>query len=279
MWSAPSSSNMIITQKVNVQSISEGQTLWNTSVKQYDGLDFVEFFYMPVMQKKSMGGNNQMQRMKEDYQDGSIERSSIRAGSRIRELILANDLRYFWTLTYADEEDRKEVVKYDFQQFMRRLRYKLRTHIPFVAVIEIQQERAEKCGKDVLHLHFVTDRYIDVNKYIEPAWQQGFVKVEKSSGDVVRVAQYLSKYVKKDIGSVERDKREHRYMVSKGLKNAHKETIVLSDDDLKYLKNKADYVKEFERGIWIKIKARSLQDNEELVYLIQDDKNIQKVVV
>jgi len=234
--------------------------IWNTSVKVFDKIDKAEVFIVKDYNVRRKGAGSGIRGTQQDEKTQELYRqqSAIRAGGRIRELVLANDLKYMWTLTYSDEITDAEQVKIDFNNFKRNLNHRTGKNINYVAVIEIQEERSQKAGKNILHLHFATDKRINIKK-VEEAWKKGFVFVSEYSGDIGKVSGYLSKYIKKGIDSTAiRGKEQKRYMTSKGLAKPLRITLITSQEDyLKFLPI-ANVVKEFEEGIWLQVNKDEL---------------------
>lgn len=251
--SAPPYMDIITQENIN-------EFIWNTSVKVFDKINKAEVFIVTdyKIRRKGVGSGIRGTQQDEKTQELYRQQSAIRAGSRIRELVLANNLKYMWTLTYSDEITDAEQVKIDFNNFKRNLNHRTGKNINYVAVIEIQEERSQKAGKDILHLHFATDKRIDIKK-VNEAWKKGFVFVSEYSGDIGKVSGYLSKYIKKGIDSTAiRDKEQKRYMTSKGLAKPLRITLVTSQEDyLKFLPI-ATAVKEFEEGIWLQVNKDEL---------------------
>ncbi len=245
------------------------------SIKTFNDIDHVEVFFMTKETRiKGAGGGLRGHQKDEQKQEEYKKQSSIRAGSKIRELVLANNLKYMWTLTYSEEITDIEKVKADFNNFKRNLKKRIKHEFPYVAVIEIQEERSEKAGKDILHIHFATNKRINIKK-VNESWLNGFVFVSEFSGELFKVAGYLSKYIKKDIDKSQvRLKDKNRYMVSKGLARAIRTTVFIPEKDFNSVMKSADYIKEFEQGIWLKINARRWeQEKEKLGIRENENKN------
>ncbi len=169
----------------------------------------------------------------------------IRAGSNIRQLVKENNLKYMWTLTYADEITSREIALDDFKKFIKRLTYQIGDKIPYVAVTEVQKARQRKTGTAVLHFHMAIDRFIDI-KALYKAWKHGFVFVstyengKKISGDKNSVASYLSKYLKKDMEENPQNEGKKMYLNSKGLNRPNKGHGVATDEEREDIKKLAN---------------------------------------
>jgi hypothetical protein len=190
---------------------------------------------------------------KEDNKQKNLERARIRAGSTVRELIKANELDKHWVLTYAVPVIERAQATKDFVNFIQRLNYKLSgNNIPYVAVLEIQEERAEKYGDKVWHFHLATNRYIKHSIMLK-AWGHGGVRVKKHETGTDGVASYLTKYLKKDMEKYEAAEKK-RYLCSKGLKRAEKDIVFLDNYQKIDLIEKSEYNKDFDVMKWAIIK-------------------------
>ena len=74
------------------------------------------------VKQKGVGGGIRGSQIDESTIELYKKQSSSRAGTRIRRLVLANELKYMWTLTYADEITDIEQVLADFNNFKRNLK-------------------------------------------------------------------------------------------------------------------------------------------------------------
>ena len=242
------------------------------SIKTFENIDHVEVFLMTKeIRRKRLGGGKRGMQQNESLQELYQKQASIRAGSRIRELVLANNMKYMWTLTYEREETDPVVVKNDFKKFIMKLKYRLKDKVPYVAVIEIQEERSEKAGKDILHIHFATNSRIDIKK-VNEAWENGFVFVSEFSGELFKIAGYLGKYIKKDIDASQiRLKEQKRYLTSRGLLRPLRASVLIPESEFNNIMSTADAITEFEQGVWMKINARKWEREKERLGLNEID--------
>lgn len=183
--------------------------------------------------------------------------SASRARCKIKRLILANDLGFHYCTTYSDDVENREKALKDTNLFMKRLSYKLRFKIPYVAVFEIQEERFKSTGKKVFHTHIAIGQDIPIksfwvawnslkcencNKYQKKRSHfkckeckdfKGVVwKVDKDF-DVIKVANYFGKYFSKGFNEKDLNTRvanQKRYLSSKGLKMPKIEKVFIDDD-------------------------------------------------
>ncbi len=249
-----------------VKSIIPCKVWINTSVKYYEELGIMEVYKMDKNILVDEGGGIRGQSKKDEDTKRKYQRqSAIRAGTRIRELVLANGLRYLWTLTYRDEvTDRCQVAK-DFTLFVMRLSYALGEKVHYVAVIEVQEKRAAKTGKDILHMHMAVNGYIE-KEVMERTWGHGYTFVSKHSEDILRVAGYMSKYVKKGFEDERvRVKEKKRYFNSKGLIRPERQALYMSDEEVREIERVADKIIEYEGARWIQVKR---EDEEGVKHLI-----------
>lgn len=223
--------------------------IWNASIKRYPEIGIMEVYRMNNgFRVKGAGGGIRGTQTDEKKKKENQERANQRAGSKIRELILRNNLKYHWTFHYGDDVEDREQASYDFMKFMQRLNYhykkkinddKVMPTMPYVAVMEIQPERKRKYGKEVIHFHVALDRYLpfwDIHKI----WGHGGAWVTPYSGDIMQVASYMTKYVKKVKEDEQvREEEQKRYFRSRYLKEAEKEQSMMSESEFEKLKEKA----------------------------------------
>lgn len=235
------------TSKINKYILNNNIEVWNASIKIYpQGIKEVYRLKNAVRVKGGGGirGSEKDEKRKQYNQD----KGDRRARTKIREIIIANDLRYHWTFHYGDDVEDREVASYDFMKFIQRLNYYEKDKLPYIAVMEIQQERKKKYGKEVIHFHLATDRYIRFEDMLK-IWGHGGCYVTKYSGDVMLVALYMTKYITKSKSEEQvREIEQKRYLRSKGLKEPIREQLLMSEDEFEKLKEKANIVKEFEDG-------------------------------
>lgn len=194
------------------------------------------------------------------------EKSAQRAASRIRALIIANDLRFFWTLTYKENVIDVEEVNRDFNLFIKRLEYKLRKKLDYVAVKEVQEERQKKYGHAVWHIHLALNVYVDKD-LLEKTWGKGFTFVTKfgpgenySIEELAKCASYLAKYIKKDLDKYYMEGKK-RYFCSQKLKEPKKYQILLSEEEIEDIKNKSNIDLDFDIFEWLQVKDEKLMED------------------
>lgn len=182
------------------------------------------------------------QEITEEQRELYRQQARSRAGSKVYQLVRQNDLSIMWTLTYEKEvTDRAEALQ-DFNLFIKRLSYHLNQKIRYVAVTEVQKKRYEKTGKPVLHFHLAIDKQY-INKHqLQEIWSHGVVWFSKYPDgtpipkDRRSVAQYLSKYLKKDMEDNPELAGRKMYLNSHGLKLPNNQNGIISDKTLNDLK-------------------------------------------
>jgi len=227
----------------------------NASVKYFSDLGIMEVYKMHKSTVIGQGGgkrgqSKQSKEVRERYQ----QQSAIRAGTRIRELVLANDLRYLWTLTYGEPVTDRQQVAQDFKKFIKRLNYALGDKVKYVAVMEIQEKRAKRSGKNVLHLHMAVNRYIDKVEVFELAWGHGYTFVSEHSEQILKVASYMAKYVKKGFNDPRvRAGEKKRYFCSQGLVRPERKAMYLTGEEIERVAVLADVAVEYDGARWYQI--------------------------
>ena len=143
-------------------------------------------------------------------------RAIARAKTNIRRSIMAAKLDHMLTLTYRDNMCSCQLAWKHFEKFARAMRiYHSPNRWPYVAVLEYQRRGA-------VHFHVALSGYQDI-RLIRARWQSiiggpraGNVDIQRFQGSLPRLANYLSKYLTKDIGK--REAGEHRYRKSRGIR-------------------------------------------------------------
>lgn len=123
-----------------------------------------------------------------------------RARQSVRRIIWSNQGKYtkFVTLTYAETVLDVKTVRYDIQQFVRRMR-RLGYDMKYLYVLEQQKKRGEKEGNSgCLHVHMLIfiDKFVpfqDINK----CWKKGSTDIQ-AVDNINNLGAYVSKYITKD---------------------------------------------------------------------------------
>ena len=178
-----------------------------------------------------------------------IKKSSIhRAGSKIRKLILENNLKYCWTLTYKDNQTDRKIALKDFKLFIEKVNRWIKSDKTFNYVAVMEQQK-----RGAWHFHIAVQAFMGFEK-IEKLWKKGFVQVNENTGDLGKIAGYLAKYLKKSLEDGIDDlsgERKVNYLCSRGLKQPEKVSGVMTETEFELLKDRASVVKEFETGYWM----------------------------
>lgn len=161
-------------------------------------------------------------------QDKDIERAIVRARNKVYDLVYENDFTHFYTLTFNqnkyNSKEAKEILE-KTQNFLHHaverkdLKYVLTAerhknggiHLHLVANCPFQlvdsDTRMVKGYSKPLKLSTIKKKNIpqeDIlkNVYNVPEWQYGFTTAIEINGDPAALAQYLTKYITKDIHKI-----------------------------------------------------------------------------
>jgi len=200
--------------------------------------------------------------------DINMERALRRAKAVVRQKIIANNLCYHWTVTYSIEQENRQEAIDDFKNFIKRLGYHTGEKINYVAVMEIQKKRQKRTGKAVIHFHIAIDKRICKYKFQE-VWSHGvtwvtpylddYVKEGQASGELLKVAGYLTKYFAEDFEHVKNMKK--RYLCSQGLRNPSKDSCWLND-----------------KKVLSQIEAMAQKDNDDITWIQCDELELLKLI-
>jgi len=164
---------------------------------------------------KSLGGR----KMDSENEEKNRHDSVVRARRNImmyaqKNFNAANDK--FITLTFKDNITDLKIANNEFNLFIKRLKYKIRSDFKYLAVIEFQKRGA-------VHYHMLSDlNYIKKLEFAE-IWKNGFVKINRIK-HVDDLGAYLIAYIgkntkKKDKGKdFDLLKRNKSYLRSNNLK-------------------------------------------------------------
>lgn len=151
--------------------------------------------------------------------EGSAERATRRARTRLRRYAVANKLRYLWVLTYAPDDDGMQVfdldrAKRDVASWVKR---GLRETLGYSGAYAIGWER-HKSG--AWHLNVLLGERIE-HAALRDSWRHGNVWVSVRNPRGVgqreaarRAASYVAKYIAKEFADA--PARTHRYEVAQG---------------------------------------------------------------
>lgn len=149
--------------------------------------------------------------------------SLYRSRRTLRELILSN-LSYgspkFLTLTYRNAEFSSVKAKYDFNKFIKRLKYNVNPALRYIAVME--EHNSSSTSTDRLHSYHFHVLIFDVPfvsaKVYAEIWRYGFIKINAVKNDHLRIVSYLSKYLSK---SAQHKKGERRFLSSRNIRRPY----------------------------------------------------------
>lgn len=142
------------------------------------------------------------------------EKSLARARQTIRRTVNSNMLKNskFVTLTFAENITDLQKANYEFEKFIKRLKYKIGFSIKYLVVPEFQ-----KRGSIHYHCLMFNLPYI-ANNDLKTIWQNGFVKINKID-NVDNVGAYVCKYLQK-ANCDDRIKENKCFFTSKGLEKS-----------------------------------------------------------
>lgn len=217
------------------------------NVKQYDldsrHLDIVGVFNIDKKEVSeynvAIGGGDNSNRWSELPQEKKDElnrsRSLIRTKSKVRRLVISQNMRYMWTLTFAkkyvvngnnetkDAGDINDIWDI-WKAFIKRCK-RAGVEFKYIVTLEVQEDRLATYGEKVYHFHFVTDLSMPVNSKkakqmkkdydILNLWGHGFVFVSSSIQGKSLAARYITKYITKMFDEIGKD--SNRYRCSKGM--------------------------------------------------------------
>ena len=153
--------------------------------------------------------NNDITKEKQTTKDRA-EYSLKRAKNEIRRVINSNFdiLDKFTTLTFKENKTNLDYCNYEFNKFIKRLKYRYEK-IEYIVVVEFQKRGA-------VHYHMLSNLGYIKNKTLQHIWKNGFVKINRIDR-VDNVGSYVVKYLEKDLND-KRLKGRKCYFKSKGLK-------------------------------------------------------------
>lgn len=205
--------------------------LWNTSVKIFD--KSIEILWSKRAKKTShLGGGIRNSQCDDEKKQSNQKRSTRRACSMIRQIIIENNMRYMWTLTYNAEIGDTTVARKDFKKYLQKLKYLLKEKPSYLMVMGYQEERYRKHGVKVIHFHFMTNSILPY-KTVAEAWGKGIVHVTQAMPEE-KVANYLANHLKNSFNN-DLLKGGKKYFCSQGLKRPLKKKLLLFEDELQLI--------------------------------------------
>lgn len=185
--------------------------------------DFQEYF---VLKYKRQDGFEQINKSRDSNyvtdKDLCEEKSIMRSKRTLREIVLANDFEYFFTQTFnsnrTDNDFLSELLQKKFKAYKRKNK-----DFEYVYIFEKHKD------KKSYHIHGLVkslgdDVYLNKNGFLSLGFFEdiGFNSLKKINGsldDKKRVANYVLKYIIKDIVKTSKNQR---YFCSKYLKRPDK---------------------------------------------------------
>lgn len=114
-----------------------------------------------------------------------------RARRSLYDIVECNpDMRYFVTLTFADNVDDLRYANECFEYFIKRLRYYLGFNFKYLVVPEFQKRGA-------VHFHMLTNTGYIPASALSRIWSFGFVRINKVDR-VTNLCAYVAKYITAD---------------------------------------------------------------------------------
>lgn len=201
--------------------------LVKSKIKHYpDGskkvLVYNEVYLVETGEKKSGGGLADAKTPEEiaEEREQSKKSNMFRVRTKIKDYVLSNDFDMFWSLTFGDERDDDERC---FNRLSNWLKYMKKKHGKFDYIL-IPERHKNGC----LHFHGVTGGFggdfVDsgVKKkghtiYNCSEWGYGFSTVSEIRNRD-KTANYISKYITKDMDENVVEKGKKKYWSSRGLR-------------------------------------------------------------
>lgn len=150
---------------------------------------------LSVVKTKSFSGKT-MEIIKEFEE--RRQNNVYRARTTVRRLVNSNpDMQKFLTLTFADEITDLQAANYEYNKFIKRLKWYMNRDLKYLVVPEIQQKRLKKTGAAVWHFHLLLDAPYIQNAVLRQLWKNGFVRINHIE-NVNNVGAYVCKYLGKE---------------------------------------------------------------------------------
>ena len=132
-----------------------------------------------------------------------------RAKTDIRRLINANacDLSKFITLTFAENMTDLDYCNYEFEKFIKKIKYRY-DDFKYIVVVEFQQRGA-------VHYHMLCNLPYVKSNDLTRIWGNGFIKINRIDR-VTNLGAYVTKYMQKDLSDTRLEKRKC-YFTSRNL--------------------------------------------------------------
>lgn len=199
--------------------------------------------------KQRVAGNNRLANHErkirtEEEQDKYNFQQAKKIQRRIRYYCECNDFDLFWTLTFDDEKVNARDYEYAKKKLRAWLKYQREKYgkFDYIFIPELH-----KSGR--IHFHGITfgfsplliearnpktDKLIKKNGlqiYNAETWKDGFSTVSKIDSKA-KTANYISKYITKDLIAIPSAYKQPKYFVSRGLKKPEIEFKQTDGDEL-----------------------------------------------
>lgn len=206
--------------------------------------------------------------------------ANARAKTKVKRLIVENNLKYHVCTTYHDPKngsiEKRNEVLIDNVNFIKRLSYHQGKKIKYVGVPEIQAERFKKYGDKVMHMHVAIPGRIEIRK-LWSAWNnkrcmkctrytgkrykfecgsceyfKGVVYIKNRKADKFKIGNYFGKYFAKGFDDKDLNQRtfgKKRYLRSNGLKMPKKRGKLLNIKEKEAVKKWSDFDKEMTKEV------------------------------
>lgn len=199
--------------------------------------------------KQRVAGNNRLANHErkirtEEEQDKYNFQQAKKIQRRIRYYCECNDFDLFWTLTFDDEKVNARDYEYAKKKLRAWLKYQREKYgkFDYIFIPELH-----KSGR--IHFHGITfgfsplliearnpktDKLIKKNGlqiYNAETWKDGFSTVSKIDSKA-KTANYISKYITKDLIAIPSAYKQPKYFVSRGLKKPEIEFKQIDGDEL-----------------------------------------------
>lgn len=109
------------------------------------------------------------------------------------DLAIQNNLDVFITLTFAEDVTDYAKAQHEWELFLKRMKYALKTDLKYIATHELQK-------RGVYHFHALFNLGFLPKQELDALWGNGYTcKIEIPSRDQEYATRYLLKYIMKDI--------------------------------------------------------------------------------
>lgn len=213
-------------------------------IKFPDHVEIIKYGRPKRKPKQSKVRSTERKMRDEDEQEMYDYQQAQKIRRKIRYYCQSNDFDFFWTLTFDDEKVNSRDYPYAKKQLRAWLKYQRETYgkFDYIFVAELH-----KSGR--IHFHGITNgfnplliearspktnRLIKKNGlqiYNAPTWKKGFSTVSKIQ-DKNKTANYISKYITKDLMAIPTGYKQPRYFVSRGLQQPDITFEMMSGEEL-----------------------------------------------